>query len=100
MKIPRHIIPTPLMPVLRFSKRVIVQAWGKSIYRLNQFIPVRHLNLGGGLFVALGWKNLEGVPSYVNPNPFTFTPECDIPFDEGTLETVYSSHALEHMATC
>ena len=97
MKIPRHIIPAASMPILRFSKRVIVQAWGKSIYRLNQFVPVRHLNLGGGLFVALGWRNLEAVPSYVNPNPFTITPECDFPFDEGTLETVYSSHALEHM---
>ena len=71
--------------------------WHYIVLWLNSFIPIKHVNLGGGLFLAVGWKNLEKVDSVVNPNPFSFSPNCIFPFSDNSIETVYSSHALEHM---
>ena len=97
MRIPRHLIPAPLLPLLRFAKRILVTTWESFLFKLNSFIPTKHVNLGGGLFIALGWKNLEGISSHINPSPFIFMPDCIFPFPKNSVETVYSSHALEHM---
>jgi len=97
MKIPRHLIPAPLLKILRVIKRKLVLFYESLLFALNKGFEHRHVNLGGGMFVALGWKNLEAVASHVNPHPFQFTPDCVFPFSNNSVETVYSSHALEHL---
>jgi len=58
------------------------------------------INLGGGpLFHYPGWLNLEGVASSINTYPFEFHPECEIPVSADSVNTVYTSHALEHLDT-
>lgn len=56
------------------------------------------LNIGGGShFFKLGWVNLEEVTSIFNPHPFHLSPECIFPVESASLDTVYTSHALEHI---
>ncbi|MBT5548940.1 MAG: class I SAM-dependent methyltransferase [Nitrospina sp.] len=97
MKIPRHLIPLPLLKILRVIKRKLILFYESFLFMLNKWFEPRHVNLGGGVFVALGWRNLEAVASHVNPHPFQFTPDCTVPFSDNSVETVYSSHALEHL---
>ena len=97
MRVPCHLIPAPVLPVLRKAKKFFVVTGESFIYFLNKWIKPQKVNLGGGLFVALGWKNLEVVQSHINPQPFIFTPGCVFPFSNASLNLVYSSHALEHM---
>lgn len=97
MRISRHLIPAPILPILRRTKKSLIVAEESLLYFLNQWTKPQQVNIGGGLFVALGWKNLEAVPSHVNPEPFIFTPDCVFPFSNSSVNLVYSSHALEHM---
>ncbi len=56
------------------------------------------LNIGGGShFVKLGWVNLEEVTSIFNPHPYHLSPSCVFPVESSSLDTVYTSHALEHI---
>jgi tetratricopeptide (TPR) repeat protein len=58
------------------------------------------INLGGGpFFHHPGWLNLEGVASNINTYPFEFHPECEFPIGSDSVNTVYTSHALEHLDT-
>ena len=90
-------IPAPVLPILRQTKKSLVTARESFLYFLNKWIKTRQVNLGGGLFVAMGWKNLEAVPSHVNPEPYIFTPDSIFPFSDASINMVYSSHAFEHM---
>jgi SAM-dependent methyltransferase len=70
------------------------------LWRLDKVLggDAHHLNLGGGpWFAGLGWKNLEGVASPLNPLPFRFSPDCVFPFADNSFDLVYSSHMLEHL---
>jgi SAM-dependent methyltransferase len=97
MRIPRQLIPASVLPTLRKAKKSLVTTGESFLYFLNKWIEPRNVNLGGGLFIALGWKNLEAVQSHINPQPFIFSPACVFPFSDASINLVYSSHALEHM---
>lgn len=57
-----------------------------------------NINIGGGpRFNHAGWRNLESVPSPANPFGFKLHPQARFPVPSGTVETVYSSHCLEHL---
>lgn len=59
---------------------------------------IEGINVGGGPFwEAPGWINLEEVVSEKNPNPFYLHPHCLFPAEEGSLQNIYTSHALEHL---
>ncbi|HEY0322911.1 MAG TPA: tetratricopeptide repeat protein [Pyrinomonadaceae bacterium] len=56
------------------------------------------INLGGGpSFHYPGWLNLEQVTSDYNVYPFDFHPECEFPVSTDSINTIYTSHALEHL---
>lgn len=55
-------------------------------------MTVRAVNIGGGpKFKAHGWANFDGVAG------FTFSPTCQFPIADKSLDLVYSSHTLEHL---
>lgn len=57
-----------------------------------------NLNIGGGpFFKCPGWVNLDGASSQENPYPFSFSQSCTFPIPSGIVNTVYSSHCLEHL---
>ena len=59
---------------------------------------IRYLSIGGGpAFNHRHWHNLEAVVSKFNPTSFEFTPGCTFPFDDSSIELVYSSHCIEHL---
>ena len=60
-----------------------------------------NLNIGGGPnFKSPEWVNLDGALSQENPYPFSFSESCTFPIPSGTVNTVYSSHCLEHLNDC
>jgi hypothetical protein len=59
---------------------------------------VKHLNLGGGPnFRGKNWLNLDSVSDGPGRLNFMFTPDCVFPVAAGTVHSVYSSHAFEHL---
>ncbi|MEE8058023.1 MAG: hypothetical protein V3T17_09320 [Pseudomonadales bacterium] len=69
-----------------------------SVHEYNANHPPKHLNIGGGPgFLHQYWRNFEEVFSVNNPMPFHLSPDLPFPIKAGTLETVYTSHNLEHL---
>jgi hypothetical protein len=66
---------------------------------VNNLRQPRSANLGGGKFCYLGWENYEEAQSKYNPRSFTFSPCCSLPLLDSSLDTVYTSHTLEHLNT-
>ena len=65
---------------------------------LNRVMPPIALNVGGGSeFSHYRWLNLDGAPGPANPSPFRFDAACRFPLRDGAVQTVYSSHCLEHL---
>lgn len=65
---------------------------------INQFLPTRFLNLGGGCgFRHAGWENLDSAAPSGTQQHFRFSPACSLPFPENRFDLVYSSHMLEHL---
>lgn len=61
-------------------------------------IDPHFINVGGGpMFFAPGWINLEGNAGPNNPEPFELSPSSVFPASAGSVELVYTSHALEHL---
>ncbi len=90
----------PIRELARTGVHTVRRFRSAALWHLNNAVggDNRFLNLGGGpWFGALGWKNLEGVPSPLNPEPFRFSPDCVFPFPDGKFDLVYSSHMLEHL---
>ena len=57
-----------------------------------------YLNIGGGPnFLHKGWRNFEEVFSVNNPVPFRLSANIPFPIQSDSLETVYTSHNLEHL---
>ncbi|MCX6994705.1 MAG: methyltransferase domain-containing protein [Chlamydiae bacterium] len=64
-------------------------------YRSGEVVGV---NIGGGPnWNCAGWVNLEEVPSSSNLYPFRLFPNCRFPMEDGSVKTVYTSHAMEHL---
>src|SRR5258706_7855317 len=85
---------------LRSIVRSVRQGRSLLISRIDRIAgsEPRYLNLGGGpWFAGVGWRNLEGVASLVNPQPFQFTSGCQFPAPNAVFDLVYSSHAFEHL---
>lgn len=58
----------------------------------------RGINIGGGpTWEMQGWINLEEVISSMNPQPFYLSPHSRFPVENESIQTVYTSHALEHL---
>lgn len=71
------------------------QRW---IRMANAVLPTAAVNIGGGSeFAEFRWLNLDGAVGPANPRPFAFTPECRLPLRDASVDTVYSSHCLEHL---
>ena len=85
----------------RVLRRLIGQPELVRTARATLKITANHtafLNIGGGAeFSHPGWVNLEEAVSAKNPISFRFDPQCVFPIRSGTIQTVYSSHCLEHL---
>jgi SAM-dependent methyltransferase len=69
-----------------------------SVLEYNAANPPKYLNIGGGPgFLHKEWKNLEEIFSVNNPVPFRLSPAIPFGIETGTLDTVYTSHNLEHL---
>ncbi len=65
------------------------------IYKKGQITGV---NVGGGPnWGCGGWINLEEVTSPGNPHSFLLFPNCHFPIENDAVQTVYTSHAIEHL---
>ena len=59
---------------------------------------VQGINVGGGPdWSAPDWINLEEVKSSINPEPYYLHPNCHFPVKDESVQTVYTSHAIEHL---
>ena len=87
VKVKRH--------VFTFIKSAIFRGHSKTKLPVNL---LSNLNIGGGpFFKSPGWVNLDGALSQENPYPFLFSKSCTFPIPSGVVNTVYSSHCLEHL---
>jgi hypothetical protein len=75
------------------------QALGIAVTALfNRSHAPTAVNIGGGPnFQAPFWRNFDGVSSPANPQPCIFSPQTQLPVQEGSVELVYSSHCIEHL---
>lgn len=89
-----------LQNALGFPRRAVRFAQRRAralVYTVKQ---PHSLNIGGGpSFWEPGWYNLEEVTSRLNPRSFRLSPTCVFPPADGSLRTVYTAHALEHLDT-
>jgi len=81
-----------------------LQAWEKWFRRIagRENGPLR-VNVGGGHFFKPGWKVLDYpfskydfVPGAVD-YPFDLAAGAPLPFADGSVEFIYTSHTLEHL---
>jgi hypothetical protein len=75
--------------------------WQKPYVSKHPFYKKGELigaNIGGGPHWSCeGWVNLEEVLSSRNPHSFRLFPNCHFPIESDSVQTVYTSHALEHL---
>ena len=69
-----------------------------STYAINFLGKPQGINIGGGpSWEMREWINLEEVISPSNPQPFYLSPNSRFPAEDKSIQTVYTSHALEHL---
>lgn len=91
-------IPVFGKPLISIANSLL-QGKASVLYHLYKVWKPKYLNVGGGAyFVGFRWLNLEGIKSIANPYPFQFNPSCKFPVKDKSIQTVYSSHALEHLS--
>ena len=93
-----------------FKKRgVYVQRVGylkqtdySEIYDKQSITNRRFVNVGSGDFYHPYWTNLDFVSDWYGPRqkhvvPFDLTEITPLPFEDDTLEIIYTSHTVEHV---
>ena len=79
-------------------KKQLKPIYNRLEHLLHKLVKINSINIGGGPgFFQLGWLNLEEVRSNNNPIPFKLNANCIFPVKNSSINTVYTSHCLEHL---
>lgn len=65
--------------------------------QMNRVLPVRGINIGGGAWVRLGWYNADTRHSLDGQARVPLDRQSRLPFADGTIARVFSSHFFEHV---
>ena len=73
-----------------------------EIYDKQSLTNRRFVNVGSGDFYHPFWTNLDFVSDWYGPRqkhvvPFDLTENTPLPFEDNTLEIIYTSHTVEHV---
>lgn len=86
--------------VAGLNARFPILPWGvpRSWDKTPKSKHIIGINVGGGPnWSAPNWINLEEVLSPKNPSPYYLHPNCRFPALDNSIETVFTSHCLEHL---
>jgi len=68
-----------------------------AIQRLNRVMPIRGVNIGGGSWSRLGWYNADTRHSLDEGAKERLDASSRLPFADGSIDLVFSSHFFEHV---
>ena len=68
-----------------------------TTHQLNRVFPVHGINIGGGAWVRLGWYNADTRHSLDGGARAQLDAASRLPFGDGTIGLVFSSHFFEHV---
>ena len=70
----------------------------RALVAINRLFPPVAVNIGGGPeFAQFRWLNLDAASGPANPRRFPLSVSSTFPLEDGAVDTVYTSHCIEHL---